>query len=246
MARSSPCPLRLAGFGALAASLFLGGCFLDRTPIRTFGSVAPLEFCPCYEVTASYDFLREESDCPADIDCTSYLPVVDVDSSPASFPPRRFTAYEGSITFVPAADSVDVNFRVDRASVVIPTDRSMDGMRVFVQRDLDETSNTVTVTRITQPVVNENIHGGMCAGATPVYATVELRPPGTSPRMQVDQFCNASSEPIFATLSDPSDRVDEQFAALAPGECIAPASELYSVASVRPQLPDPGVRCGAL
>lgn len=246
MTRSSPRPLRLAGLGAVAASLFLGGCYLDRSAISTIGSVAPLEFCPGDELTARYDLLGTEPGCPAGFDCTPYLPVVDIDSNPASFAPQRFDAYQGSVAFVPAADAVDVTFHLDRNAVLIPTDRFEDGMRVFVQRDIDETTNTVTVRRIDQPVVNENVHDGMCAGATPVYATVELRPAGTAPGLQVDRFCNASGEPIVATLSDPEGRTEPQSAALAPGECVVPFSEFHSVASVRPQLPDPGVRCDAL
>lgn len=246
MTRSSPRPLRLAGLGAIAASVFLGGCFLDRSAISTIGSVAPFEFCPGDEVTARYDLLGEEPGCPAGIDCTPYLPVVDIDSNPASFAPQRFTAYQGSVTFVPAADEIDVTFRLDRDEVLIPTDRFEDGMRVFVQRQIDETTNTVTIRRIDEPVVNENVHDGMCAGATPVHATVELHPPRVSPGLVVDRFCNASGEPIIATLSDVSGSVDPQSATLGPGECMVPASDRYTIASVRPLFASPGVRCSAV
>lgn len=245
MTRSSTRP-RLACLAALAASMFLGGCYLDRTAIAAIGSATPREFCPGDEVTASFDFLRDEPGCPAGFDCTPYLPVVDIDSAPASFAPQRFTAYQGSVTFVPAADEVDVTFRLDRSSVLIPTDRFEDGMRVFVQRDIGTTTSTVTVRRIDEPVVIENVHGGMCAGATPVHATVELYPSGTTPGLKVDRFCNASGVPIIATLSDVAGATDPQTLPLGPGECMEPASDRYTIASVRPQFPSPGVRCGSL
>lgn len=246
MTRSSTRPLRLAGLGALAASVFLGGCYLDRTAFGAIGTASPREFCPGDEVTAQFDFLGEEPGCPAGIDCTPFLPVVDIDSNPASFAPQRFTAYQGSLAFVPAADEVVVTFQLDRSSVLIPTDRFEDGMRVFVQRDIGTTTSATTVRRIDEPVVIENVHGGMCAGATPVHATVELIPARSSPGLKVDRFCNASGVPVIATLSDVADTVDAQSATLRPGECMEPASERYTSASVRPQFPSPGVRCGSL
>lgn len=227
----------------LAASMLLGGCFLDRSPVRSIGQLDAYEYCPGDTLTASYDLLGDLPGCPADVDCTTYLPRVDIESTPASFPPASFNAYRGEVAFVPAGDEVTVEFRIDRSAVVIPTDEFREGSRVFVQRDLDETTSTRTAHRI-DGITTEQVYNGMCAGANPVYATADLRDDARSPNLGLEQLCNTSGVPIELTLHGEDGSVE--FMPLSPGQCFMPGSDMLGVVAARAQFPDPSARCGAV
>ena len=243
-------PLRqerlLRGVTLLAmAVLLLGGCKLDRRAFGGLGGVVPQQFCPADTVTASFDLLAGET-CPAGVDCAPYLPSVDISSNPAMFPPARFTNYVGSVPFTPSADRVDVTFNIDRESVLIPTERFEGGTRVFIQRS-PIADHTVTATRITGTIERELLHGGMCAGATPVNASVELPgPPHLSANLGLVRLCNANPVAVVVTLPAPPGSLEPDTFNLAIGECIeSPHADVHMV-SIRPQVPDFSARCGAV
>lgn len=224
------------------ALLLLGGCKLDRRGLIGLGTVSPQQFCPADTVTASFDLLAGET-CPADVDCAAQFPNVDISSNPAAFPPARFNNYVGSVPFTPTADRVDVTFDIDRESVLIPTDRFDGGSRIFIQRS-PVVDHTATTTRITGTIERELLHGGMCAGASPVNASVELPgPPQLSSNLTLVELCNASPVPVMVTLSGGGRA--EPFA-MAIGQCVTPLGSETRVVDIRPQTPDLSARCGAL
>jgi len=227
------------------AVLLLAGCTLDRRGLLGLGRLSPQQFCPADTVTASFDLLAGET-CPAGVDCAPYFPNVGITSNPASFPPASFNNYVGSVPFVPSADRVDVTFDTDRESVLIPTDRFDGGTRIFIQRS-PVVDHTATTTRITGTIERELLHGGMCAGASPVNASVELPgPPQLSANLALVRLCNASPVPVVVTLPAPPGSVRREVFDLAIGECVAsPGADVRTV-SIRPQTPDLSARCGAL
>lgn len=224
------------------ALLLLAGCKLDRRGLIGLGSVSPQQFCPADTVTASFDLLAGET-CPADADCATHFPNVDISSAPAAFPPAHFNNYVGSVPFTPSADRVDVTFDIDRESVLIPTDRFDGGTRIFIQRS-PVIDHTATTTRITGAIERELVHGGMCAGATPVNASVELPgPPQLSANLALVELCNASPVAVVITLSGGG---RPELSELSIGQCVTPRSSETRVIDIRPQTPDISARCGAL
>lgn len=147
---------------------------------------------------------------------------------------------------MPSADRVDVTFDTDHESVLIPTDRFDGGTRIFIQRS-PVVDHTATTTRITGTIERELLHGGMCAGASPVNASVELPgPPQLSANLGLVQLCNASPVAVVVTLPAPPGSVRPERFLLAIGESIAsPGADVRTV-SIRPQIPDLSARCGAL
>ncbi len=236
---------------AVAAVLGSGGCRLERRPIVTWAQVQPAQVCPGEAVTASFDFLREET-CRDEAACRSHHPNVAISSAPTAFPTRNITGYSDSFTFTPEADSTQVIFDIDRDAVRIPTIRTdPDGTRIDVVRE-QVLDSTLTVTRISGSVETELLHEGMCAGGAPVNAPATLPgPPRTSANLRLRQLCNINGVPVSVTLT--GDSPGSSFSQnLIPGECLdtgmpgVPAGlDMARVVDVRPLSITPGVRCSA-
>jgi hypothetical protein len=235
-----------------AAVLGASGCRLERRPIVTWAQVQPAQVCPGEAVTASFDFLREET-CRDEAACRSHHPNVVISSAPTAFPTRHISGYSDSFTFTPDADSTRVLFDIDRDAVRIPTIRTdPDGTRIDVVRE-QVLDSPLTVTRISGSVETELLHEGMCAGGAPVNASATLPgPPRTSANLRLRQLCNANGVPVTVTLTgDSPGSVFSQD--LRPGECLdtgmpgAPDGlDMAREIDVRPMLVDPGVRCSAV
>jgi hypothetical protein len=98
-------------------------------------------------------------------------------------------------------------------------------------------------------VNRELIHGGMCAGATPVNSSQPLPGlPQFSPNLSLTDLCNVNSVAVVVTLSGGADGTSFT-QTLSPGQCLAsmpgvPTSTGSArVVEVRPVTPAPGTRC---
>lgn len=236
---------------AVVATLGAGGCRLERRPIVTWAQVQPAQVCPGEAVTASFDFLREET-CRDEDACRSHHPNVVISSTPEAFPARHITGYSDSFTFTPEADSTTVLFDIDRDAVRIPTTRTdPDGTRIDVVRE-QVLDSRLAVSRISGSVETELVHEGMCAGGAPVNAPATLPgPPRTSANLRLRQLCNANGVSVTVTLT--GDSPGSLYSrTLIPGECLdtgmpgVPAGlDMARVVDVQPMFFDPGVRCSA-
>lgn len=232
----------------LLSALLTGGCRLERSALHGMGQVTPMQYCPGDTATASYDLLREET-CPADVDCATHFPTMNITSAPEAFPPRTVRAFADSFTFSPTGDSVAVTFDIDRDAVTIPTSRFDGSTRIFVQRThlRDHTHN---MTRYTG-ADHELLHDGMCAGSTPVNAPAEIPgPPRLSPNVRLVELCNINGVPVSVEVASTSGSFS---ATLTPGQCLTPGvggvpSDIDGarVVNVRALIPDPGAHCSAL
>lgn len=224
------------------------GCIIERRNLEGpgYARLEPNNYCPGDTLTASVDFLGADV-CPPDASCASFFPVVSLSSTPAAFPPQSITNYTGSVSFTaPDADRVSVLFNPDRDSVLIPTAEVRPDGRVFAQREsLDQTR---VATRIAM-VNRELVHGGMCAGSTPVNSAQPLPGlPQFSPNLRLTDLCNVNSVDVVVTLSGGADGTSFT-QTMSPGQCLnampgVPASvENARVVEVRPVSPAPGTRC---
>ena len=234
---------------AVVAVLGTSGCRLEQRPIITWSQVEPAQVCPGETVTASFDFLGEET-CRDEAACRSHHPNVVISSAPAAFPTRHITGYVDSFTFTPEADSTTVTFDIDRDAVRVPTIRTdPDGTRIDVVRE-QVLDRTLTVTRITGALESELVHEGMCAGSTPVNATATVPgPPLVTAGLRLRELCNVNGVPVTLTLAGAAGSRFSQV--LRPGECVdtamagVPGLDLAREVDVRPMFVDPGVRCSA-
>lgn len=244
---------KLFRYSAIAACsvIVASGCVLDRSPILPgWAKVEPFEYCTGDTLRASYDLLGSNT-CPAGVDCSPYFPNVTISSGTGAFPATPFRAYGGELFFNGSGDTAPVTFDIDRDNVLIPTDRFDGGTRIFLQRTgLNDTS--ITARRITAARETEHAHGGMCAGAAPVNASVELPgPPRLSPSLRLQDLCNVNGVPVNVTLSGGPPGVTYS-RDLIPGECIntsmpgVPAGlDESRIVDIRPLIPDPSTRCSA-
>lgn len=224
------------------------GCIIERRDLMGpgYARLEPNNYCPGDTLTASVDFLGADV-CPPDASCESFFPIVALSSAPTAFPAQSITNYTGSVSFTaPDADRVSVLFNPDRDSVLIPTAEVRPDGRVFAQREsLDQTR---VATRIAM-VNRELVHGGMCAGSTPVNSAQPLPGlPQFSPNLRLTDLCNVNSVDVVVTLSGGADGTSFT-QTMSPGQCLnampgVPASvENARVVEVRPVSPAPATRC---
>ena len=234
---------------AACAFIVATGCRLERRPIVSWAKVEPAQYCSGDTLTASYDFLATET-CPADASCSTYFPNVNISSTPTSFPTRAVNNFTDSFTFTPVGDSVNVLFDIDRETVRVPTSRFDGTLRVFVDRS-QVLDTTRTARRTIGMIESELIHGGMCAGSTPVHSPASLPgPPALSPNMRLVELCNFNTVPVNVTLSgSPSGVTHSQ--RLMPRECVntsAPGvptgTDGSRMIAVNALIADPSARCG--
>ncbi|MEQ1513911.1 MAG: hypothetical protein ABL934_14680 [Lysobacteraceae bacterium] len=239
---------------AVCAAVVANGCMLDRRPIIAPYTLTPGEYCPGDTLTASFDFLREAT-CPSGVDCSPYMPIITMSSTPADLVTPPIHDYRGSATFTPSGDRVSVHYDInlaDGSTVFIPT-RNPDGSvgvpigRTNV-RDGDQSATRITGSRDT-----ELTHEGMCSGNSPVNANVELPgPPRISPNLRLVQLCNMNGIPVEVNLSGSPSGTGFSMR-LEPGGCLDPAMpgvpsgvDASRVVSVRALIADPAARCSAL
>lgn len=204
---------------AMAASAMCSGCLIDRSPIISWATLQPQQYCAGDMLGASYDFLREET-CPADASCATHHPNLVITSTPTAFPERRVTAFNDSFTFVPSGDSVSVVFDIDRDAVLVPTARFEDGRRIFVQRT-DVRDATLTASRITGAFTQDLTHGGMCTGSGPQWALADLPgPPRFSANLRLARVINTSG--VLATISVVDDTGAVASQVVRPGDGFTP------------------------
>lgn len=236
---------------ALCAAVVANGCRLERSVLPSIASAAPAEFCPGDTVRASFDYLGAET-CRNATACAMQFPTVSMTSMPESFPPQSIRNYVGGIDFVPTADTVVLNYAVDRSPVTVLTSRNdSDGRPINVERSLPRTQ-AQTIRRITAAIETELTHAGMCAGSTPVNAPASLNAdPRPSPNLRLTQLCNVNGVPISVTLSGGAPGASYT-QTLMPRECIdtgmpgVPAGTNASTnVEVRPLIVDPSARCSA-
>ncbi|MEQ1513908.1 MAG: hypothetical protein ABL934_14665 [Lysobacteraceae bacterium] len=235
---------------AVCSVVVATGCIIERRNLigPGYARLEPNNYCPGDTLTASVDFLGADV-CPPDASCESFFPIVALSSTPTAFPPQSITNYTGNVSFTaPDADRVSVLFNPDRDSVLIPTAEVRPDGRVFAQREsLDQTR---VATRIAM-VNRELVHGGMCAGSTPVNSSQPLPGlPQFSPNLRLTDLCNVNSVAVVVTLSGGAD--GSSFSqTLSPGQCLASmpgvptSTESARAVEVRPVVVDPGARCTA-
>lgn len=223
------------------------GCIIRRGNLTaSYTSMTPAQYCPGDAMTASYDFLGTDV-CPADASCASFFPVVAISSTPTAFPMQSITNYTGSVNFTaPDADRFSVLFNPDRDNVLIPTSEIMPDGRVFIQREsLDQTRSATRIATVNQ----ELMHGGMCAGSTPVNSPQPLPGlPQFSANLRLTDLCNVNGVTVIVTLSGGADGTSFT-QTLMPGGCLAgmpgvpTTTENARVVEVRPAVVAPGTRC---
>lgn len=234
---------------AVCAVVVATGCIIRRENlIGSYTSIAPAQYCPGDTMTASYDFLGTDV-CPPDASCASFFPIVAISSTPTAFPAQSITNYTGSVNFTaPDADRFSVLFNPDRDNVLIPTAEIRTDGRVFIQRgSLDQSRTATRISTVNQ----ELVHGGMCAGSSPVNSSQPLPgPPQLSPNLRLTDLCNVNAVAVIVTLSGGADGTS--FAqTLSPGQCLAAmpgvptSTENARVVEVRPAVVDPSTRCTA-
>jgi hypothetical protein len=233
---------------AVCSVVVATGCIIVRGNLSGpgYARLEPQSYCPSDTLTASYDFLGTDV-CPPDASCASFFPIVAISSTPTAFPAQSITNYTGSVNFpAPSADQVSVLFDPDRDSVLIPTAEIRPDGRVFLQR---ESLNQTRTARRIATVNQELVHGGMCAGSTPVNSSQSLPGlPQFSPNLRLTDLCNVNAVAVIVTLSGGAD--GSSFTqTLSPGQCLASmpgvptSTENARVVEVRPSTPAPGTRC---
>jgi hypothetical protein len=234
---------------AVCSVVVASGCIIERRNlVAGYTSVSPRQYCPGDAMTASYDLLGSDR-CPADASCASFFPIVTITGTPAAFPPQSITNYVGSVNFTaPDAEQVSVLFDPDRDNVLIPTAETTPDGRVFIQR---ASQDQAQIARRMSMLNRELIHGGMCAGSTPVNSSQPVPGlPEFSPNLRLTDLCNVNSVAVVVTLSGGADGTSFP-QTLSPGQCLAsmpgvPTSTGSArVVEVRPVTPAPGTRCDA-
>lgn len=212
----------LRGFAIAACALIAaGGCRLDRSIIPSWTTLQPQQYCPGDTLTASYDFLREET-CPADAGCATHHPTIAITSinTPPAFPARTVSAFRDSFTFVPAGNTVGALFDTDRETVTVPTARFDGSHRIFVQR-MQVRDTTLNATRIDGALSLSLTHGGMCTGSGPQWASADIPgPPRFSPNLRVSRVINTSGTMATISVIDTSGAIVSQ--TVAPGGSFTP------------------------
>lgn len=235
---------------ALAAGVLLtNGCALPHAPLRptneNIGQVSPLQFCPGDTITANFNLTQEQA-CVSrpGLDCATLAPTITIASTPMSFAPQTTTAFSGRVDFVPAGDSVNVQFSAASAGLAYPV-VNMDGTPGLRIRNL--VNNAVETRRITGEITRTIDHGGMCVGGNPVNADgVVPGPPELSSNLRMHRICNTSAVPVRIQIGGFAGDM------LAPGGCLDLAAPgvpaelgMARTYSVFPLAVDPGAQCAS-